>query len=148
MQAIYRIVYILLIKKERRKYIIVSSSKKICLNFLLLYYLKYRLHDRENTINLVIIFVRRKYAKYHFDYKSRVDVFVGNRETYRTGSLRYSIGRNVTRKLKYRINIKGIEGDKTVFLLSKKAMDITSSDKKANSYPENGDTFFENCVVL
>ncbi|MBE6534425.1 MAG: hypothetical protein E7678_05615 [Ruminococcaceae bacterium] len=105
------------------------------------------LHNSDDSINLIIIFVRKKYAKYHFDSKTRVEVYVGNRETYRTASLRYSIGKKVTWKLTGGFNIKSIENAKSVFVLSRKPMDITSSDKKANSYLENGDIFHGDCVV-
>lgn len=148
LQAIYRVVYVCVIKRKAEK--IYDSSFKHNSLFKLFFSVFPRhiaLHNSDNSINLIIIFVRRKHAKYHFDSKTRVEVYVGNRETYRTGKVQYSIGKNVTWKLKSGFNIKSIESAKSVFVLSRKPMDITSSDKKANGYLENGDVFHEDCVV-
>ena len=105
------------------------------------------LNNSDKTLNLIIIFVRRKHAKYHFDSKKCVEVYVGNRETYRTGKVQYSIGKNVTWKLISKIKISLEENAKTVFVLSRAPMDVTCSDKSANEYLSNGDVFFENCVA-
>lgn len=148
LQAICRIVYVGVIKRKAKK--IYGCSFKHNSLFKLIFSVFPRhiaLHNSDSTINLIIIFVRKKYAKYHFDLKSRVEVYVGNRETYRTGKVRYSIGKNVNWKLNSGFNIKSIESAKSVFVLTRKPMDITSSDKKANSYLENGDVFHEDCVV-
>ncbi len=148
LQAIYRIVYVYIIKKKAKK--IYNCSFKHNSLFKLFFSVLPRyiaLHNSDNSINLIIIFVRKKYAKYHFDSKTQVEVYVGNRETYRTGKIRYSISNNVMWKLNSGFNIKSIESGKSVFVLSRKPMDISSSDKKANSYLENGDVFHEDCVV-
>ncbi len=105
------------------------------------------LHNEDNTVNLVIIFVRKKYVKYHFASKNNVEVYRGNRETYRTGKLQYSIGKNVTWKLVSSTKISCNENYKTIFILTKAPMDVTSSDKTASEYLENGDFFFEDCLV-
>lgn len=148
LQAIYRIVYVSVIKKKAEKTYKCSFKNNSLLKLVFSVLPRYiALHNDDRTINLVIIFVRKRHAKYHFDSKSRVEVYVGNRETYRTGKVRYSIGKSVTWKLNSGFNIKSIENAKSVFVLSKKPMDITSSDKKANSFLENGDAFHEDCVV-
>ncbi len=147
-QAIYRVVYVCAIKRKAEK--IYNCSFKHTSWFKLVFSILPRfisLHNSDNSINLIIIFVRRKHAKYHFDSKTRVEVYVGNRETYRTGKVRYSVGKNVTWKLNSGFNIKSIESAKSIFVLSRKPMDVTSSDKKANSYLENGEVFHEDCVV-
>ena len=147
-QMIYRVIYTCVIKRKADKIYDCSFKHNSLFKLIFSIFPRYiALHNSDNTINLIIIFVRKKYAKYHFDSKSRVEVYVGNRETYRTGKVRYSIGRNVTWKLNSGFNIKSIESAKSVFVLSRKPMDITSSDKKANSYLENGDVFHEDCVV-
>ena len=105
------------------------------------------LHNSDKTLNLIIIFVRRKHAKYHFDSKKCVEIYVGNRETYRTGKVQYSIGKNVRWKLISKIKISLEENAKIVFVLSRAPMDVTCSDKAVNEYLINGDVFFEDCVV-
>ena len=148
LQAIYRIVYVCIIESTAsRIYDCSFKHNSLFKLFFSVFPRHIALHNSDNSINLIIIFVRRKYAKYHFDSKTRVEVYVGNRETYRTGKVQYSIGKNVTWKLKSGFNIKSIESAKSVFVLSRKPMDITSSDKKANGYLENGDVFHEDCVV-
>ena len=148
LQAIYRIVYVCVIKRKAEKIFDCSFKHNSLLKLIFSVFPRHiALHNSDSTINLIIIFVRKKYAKYHFDSKSRVEVYVGNRETYRTGKVRYSIGKNVNWKLNSGFNIKSIESAKSVFILSRKPMDMTSSDKKANSYLENGDVFHEDCVV-
>ena len=147
-QSIYRIVYVCVIKRKAEKTYACSFKCNSLFKLIFFVFPRYiALHNGDNSINLIIIFVRKKYAKYHFDSKTRVEVYVGNRETYRTGKVRYSIGKNVNWKLISGFNIKSIESAKSVFVLLKKPMDITSSDKKANSYLENGDVFYEDCVV-
>lgn len=105
------------------------------------------LHNEDNTLNLVIIFVRKKYAKYHFASKKSVEVYRGNRETYRTGSLKYSIGKSVTWKLVSSTKISCDENAKTVFILTKAPMDVTSFDTTTSEYLANGDAFGKDCVV-
>lgn len=105
------------------------------------------LHNKDNTMNLIIIFVRKKHAKYHFASKNSVEVYRGNRETYRTGKVQYSIGKNVTWKLISKIKISSMENAKSVFVLSREPMDTTCSDKSANEYLTNGDAFFGDCMV-
>lgn len=148
LQSIYRIVYVSIIKKKAEKTYKCSFKNNSLLKLIFSVFPRHiALHNNDNSINLIIIFVRRKQAKYHFDSKTRVEVYVGNRETYLTGKVRYSIEKSVTWKLNSGFNIKSIEGAKSIFIFSKKPMDITSSDKKANSYLENGDAFHEDCVV-
>ena len=148
LQAIYRVVYVCVIKRKAEKIYNCSFKNNSLIKLVFAVLPKYvTLYNNDNTINLVIIFVRKRHAKYHFDSKSRIEIYVGNRETYRTGKVRYSIGKNVTWKLNSGFNIKSHEGAESIFILSKKPMDITSSDKKANSYLENGDVFHEDCIV-
>ena len=105
------------------------------------------LSDRDKTLNLIIIFVRRRYVKYHFASKSNVEVYRGNRETYRIAKLHHFISKNVTWKLISKIKISLVENAKSVFVLSKAPMDVTCSDKTANEYLTNGDVFFGDCTV-
>ena len=105
------------------------------------------LYSEDRALNLIIIFVQRRYVKYHFASKTSVEVYRGNRETYRTGKNQYSIGKNVSWKLVCGIKISCNENNKTIFILTKTPMDVTSSDKTANEYLENGDAIFEDCVV-
>ena len=148
LQAIYRVVYVCVIKRKAEKIYNCSFKNNSLIKLVFAVLPKYvTLYNNDNTINLVIIFVRKRHAKYHFDSKSRIEIYVGNRETYRTGKVRYSIGKNVTWKLNSGFNIKSIESAKNIFVLSRKPMDTTSSDKKANSYLENGDVFHEDCIV-
>ncbi len=148
LQAICRVVYVYVIKRKAQKIYNCPFKHNSLIKLVFSVLPRFiALHNSDNSINLIIIFVRRKHAKYHFDSKTRVEVYVGNRETYRTGKIRYSVGKNVTWKLNSGFNIKSIESAKSIFVLSRKPMDITSSDKKANSYLENGDAFHEDCVV-
>lgn len=60
------------------------------------------LSDAPGECEVIVVFARRRYAKYHFDSPRTLELYEGNRETYRTGKVRYAIGKNVTRKLKWR----------------------------------------------
>lgn len=105
------------------------------------------LHNEDNTMNLIIIFVRKKYAKYHFASKNTIEIYRGNRETYRTGKVQYSIGKNVTWKQIGKNKLSLPENVRTVFVLTRAPMDVTSADKKANKFLVNGDAFFDDCTV-
>ena len=110
LQAIYRVVYVYVIKRQAEKIYNCSFKNNSLIKLVFAVLPRYvALHNKDNTINLVIIFVCKRHAKYHFDSKSRIEVYVGNRETYRTGKVRYSIGKNVTWKLNSGFNIKSIE---------------------------------------
>ena len=104
------------------------------------------MHRYDGAVRVVVLFVRRRYAQYHFDSKGLVEIYVGNRETYRTGKS-YKIGGNVTWKLVGTVKIRTEGTGKTVFLLTKRPMDVTSSDKTASTYLENGDVFLGDCTV-
>ena len=148
LQIVVRIIVVLNIKKKAEQ--TYKSSFKYNSIFKLLFsvFPKHAsLSSRDKTLNLIIIFVRRRYLKYHFASKNNVEVYRGNRETYRTGKLQYSIGKNVTWKLISKIKISLMENAKSVFVLSRAPMDITCSDKSANEYLTNGDAFFGNCMV-
>ena len=147
-QIVVRIITVFNIKKKAKKVYGFNFRTNNILKLIFSVFPKHiSLHNSDNTLNLIIIFVRRKHAKYHFDSKKCVEVYVGNRETYRTGKVQYSIGKNVTWKLISKIKISLEENAKTVFVLSRAPMDVTCSDKSANEYLFNGDVFFENCVV-
>ena len=148
LQSISRIVAIYIIKKKAKKVYGFNFRTNNILKLIFSVFPQHiSLHNSDNTLNLIIIFVRRKHAKYHFDSKKCVEVYVGNRETYRTGKVQYSIGKKVTWKLISKIKISLEENAKTVFVLSRAPMDVACSDKSANEYLSNGDVFFENCVV-
>ena len=148
LQSIFRIVAVYIIKKKAKKVYGCDFRTNSILKLIFSVFPKHiSLHNRDNTLNLIIIFVRRKHAKYHFDSKKCVEIYVGNRETYRTGKVQYSIGKNVTWKLISKIKISLETNAKAVFVLSRAPMDVTCSDKSANEYLSNGDVFFENCVV-
>lgn len=147
-QIVVRIITVFNIKKKAKKVYGFNFRTNNILKLIFSVFPKHiSLHNSDNTLNLIIIFVRRKHAKYHFDSKKCVEVYVGNRETYRTGKVQYSIGKNVTWKLISKIKISLEENAKTVFVLSRAPMDVTCSDKSANEYLSNGDVFFEKCVV-
>ena len=149
LQSISRIALVLKIKKKAEKiYACQFRFNSVCKVIFSAFPKHISLHSIDNTLNLILIFVRKKHAKYHFDSKDCVEVYVGNRETYRTGKVRYSIGKNVSWNLKNKINVSCNESAKTVFILTKTPMDITSSDKSANEYLGNGDSFFDSCVVF
>ena len=148
LQIVVRIIVVLNIKKKAEQ--TYKSAFKCNSIFKLLFsvFPKHTsLSSRDKTLNLIIIFVRRRYVKYHFASKNNVEVYLGNRETYRTGKLQYSIGKNVTWKLISKIKISLVENAKSVFVLSRAPMDITCSDKSANEYLANGDAFFGDCMV-
>ena len=148
LQSIFRIVAVYLIKKKAKKVYGCDFKTNSILKLIFSVFPKHiSLHNRDNTLNLIIVFVRRKHAKYHFDSKKCVEIYLGNRETYRTGKVQYSIGKNVTWKLISKIKISLEENAKTVFVLSRAPMDVTCSDKSANEYLSDGDVFFEDCVV-
>lgn len=148
LQIVLRIIVVFNIKKKAKKVYGFDFRTNNILKLIFSVFPKHiSLHSSDNTLNLIIIFVRRKHAKYHFDSKKVVEVYVGNRETYRTGKVQYSIGKNVTWKLISKIKISLEENTKTVFVLTRTPMDITCSDKKANEYLTNGDVFFEDCTV-
>ena len=148
LQIVVRIIVVFNIKKKAEQ--TYKSAFKCNSIFKLLFSVfpkHISLSGRDKTLNLIIIFVRRRYVKYHFASKNNVEVYRGNIETYRTGKLQYSIGKNVTWKLISKIKISLEENAKTVFVLSRAPMDVTCSDKSANEYLCNGDIFFEDCVV-
>ena len=148
LQIVVRIIVVLNIKKKAEQ--TYKSAFKCNSIFKLLFSVfpkHISLSGRDKTLNLIIIFVRRRYVKYHFASKNNVEVYRGNRETYRTGKLQYSIGKNVTWKLISKIKISLVENAKSVFVLSRAPMDVTCSDKSANEYLTNGDVFFGDCMV-
>ena len=148
LQIVVRIIVVINIKKKAEQ--TYKSAFKCNSIFKLLFSVfpkHISLSSRDKTLNLIIIFVRRRYVKYHFASKNKVEVYRGNRETYRTGKLQYSIGKNVTWKLISKIKISLMENAKSVFVLSRAPMDITCSDKSANEYLTNGDAFFGDCMV-
>ena len=148
LQIVVRIITFFNIKKKAKKVYGCDFRTNNILKLIFSVFPKHiSLHNSDNTLNLIIIFVRRKHAKYHFDSKKCVEVYVGNRETYRTGKVQYSIGKNVTWKLISSIKISCNDKAKTVFILTKPPMDVTSADKKANEFLANGDAFFNDCVV-
>ena len=148
LQAIFRIAHVFIIKKKAKKIYECNLLNNNVFKLLFSVLPKHiSLHSDDNKLNLILIFVRRKHAKYHFDSKKRIEIYVGNRETYRTGKVRYSIGNDVTWKLTNKINVSLNENAKTVFVLTKKPMDVTCSDKAANEYLTNSDVFFEDCTV-
>ena len=148
LQSIFRIVAVYIIKKKAKKVYGCDFKTNSILKLIFSVFPKHiSLHNSDNTLNLIILFVRRKHAKYHFDSKKCVEVYFGNRETYRTGKVQYSIGKNVTWKLISKIKISLETNAKTVFVLTRAPMDVTCSDKSANEYLSNGDVFFEDCVV-
>ena len=147
-QIVVRIITVFNIKKKAKKVYGFNFRTNNILKLIFSVFPQHiSLHNSDKTLNLIIIFVRRKHAKYHFDSKKCVEVYVGNRETYRTGKVQYSIGKNVTWKLISKTKISLEENAKTVYVLSRAPMDVTCSDKSANEYLSNGDVFFENCVV-
>ncbi len=148
LQIVLRIIVIFKIKKKAEKVYGCDFKNNSIFKLIFSVFPKHiSLHNCDNTLNLIIIFVRRKHTKYHFDSKKRVEVYVGNRETYRTGKVRYSIGKNITWKLTSKIKISLNDNAKAVFVLTKIPMDVTCSDKTAKEYLSNGDFFFEECVV-
>ena len=148
LQIVLRIIVVFKIKKKSEKVYACDFKYNSMIKFAFAIFPKYiSLHNEDNTLNLIIIFVHKKYAKYHFASKKSVEVYRGNRETYRTGKVRYSIGKNVTWKLISSIKISCNDQEKTVFILTKAPMDVTSADKKANEFLANGDAFFNDCVV-
>ncbi len=148
LQIVVRIITVFNIKKKAKKVYGCDFRTNSILKLIFSVFPKHiSLHNSDNTLNLIIIFVRRKHAKYHFDSKKCVEVYLGNRETYRTGKIQYAIGKNVTWKLISTIKISLVENAKTVFVLSRAPMDVTCSDKAVNEYLINGDVFFEDCVV-
>ena len=147
-QIVVRIITVFNIKKKAKKVYGCDFRTNSILKLIFSVFPQHiSLHNSDKTLNLIIIFVRRKHAKYHFDSKKCVKVYVGNRETYRTGKVQYSIGKNVTWKLISKIKISLEENAKTVFALSRAPMDVTCSDKTVNEYLINGDVFFEDGVV-
>jgi hypothetical protein len=148
LQIVLRIIVLFKIKKKAEKVYDCDFRTNNILKLIFSVFPKHiSLHNSDNTLNLIIIYVRRKHAKYHFDSKKCVEVYVGNRETYRTGKVQYSIGKNVTWKLISSIKISCNDKAKTVFILTKAPMDVTSADKKANEFLANGDPFFNDCIV-
>ena len=148
LQIVVRIIVVLNIKKKAEQ--TYKSAFKCNSIFKLLFSVfpkHISLSDRDKTLNLIIIFVRRRYVKYHFASKNNVEVYRGNRETYRIGELKHFISKNVTWKLISKIKISLAENAKSVFVLSKAPMDVTCSDKTANEYLTNGDVFFGDCTV-
>ena len=148
LQIVVRIIVVFNIKKKAEQ--TYKSAFKCNSIFKLLFSVfpkHISMYSRDKTLNLIIIFVRGRYVKYHFASRNNVEVYRGNRETYRTGKLQYSIGKNVTWKLISKIKISLAENAKSVFVLSKAPMDVTCSDKTANEYLTNGDVFFGDCTV-
>ena len=148
LQIVVRIIVVLNIKKKAEQ--TYKSAFKCNSIFKLLFSVfpkHISLSGRDKTLNLIIIFVRRRYVKYHFASKNNVEVYRGNRETYRIAKLHHFISKNVTWKLISKIKISLMENAKSVFVLSRAPMDITCSDKSANEYLTNGDAFFGDCTV-
>ena len=100
-----------------------------------------------NDDRFIMIFVGKGEARFHFDTENSVEIYVGTRESYKTGKNRYAVGRRVNWKLKGRVDFPDHEGMSTTFIFSKAPLDVTSSDKSANSFLGQGDTFFGRCKV-
>ena len=104
--------------------------------------------SEDKSRRIVLLWVCKKYARYHIDSRDRLEVYVGNRETYRTGRHWVRIMRRVDWKLNSKVKFPQYKELPTVFVLSRMPMDVSSSDKSANEYLASADVFFENCTVF
>ena len=102
----------------------------------------------DKSERIVFLWVHKKYARYHIDQRDRLEVYIGNREAYRTHRIRVSIARRVDWKLNSKIKFPQYKELPTVFVFSRIPMDVSSSDIRANRYLASADTFFENCTVF
>lgn len=105
------------------------------------------LFSQNGTKSINLVFVKHKYQKYHFDSASRIEIYVGNRETYKTGKLRFSIGKRVTWKLKGSLALHISENKEITVIFNRPPMDITSSCAKAPEYLGNGDIIFDDITI-
>lgn len=95
----------------------------------------------------VIIFVRRRYRRFHFDNLCSLEVYKGLRVNYKTGRDSYAIARKTTWKSEEKFTFPQTSMTHTNFIFTKAPMDVTSSDKSAEEYLSSGDIFFDTCRV-
>ncbi len=147
-QGLCRFFAVSKIKKSAESSFDSSLSHTSIIKYIFSFFPKHLCLTKDNDgSTLVIIFVRRKYAKYHFASKNHIEVYTGNRETYRTGKTRYSIGKNANWKLRESFRIKCNEQKIITFVFTKMPMDVTSSDKNAPRLLVSGDLLYDDCIV-
>ena len=134
-------------RKAEEKYKIEFAAKSIFDYLILPFVGQVSLCGGDGVTSLAVVFVHRKNARYHFDSESRIEIYVGNRESYRVGKVRFSVGKSVTWTLKRRINLRYCQGKNVIYVLTKSPMELTSSDKAANEYLLSGDMLFNTSQV-
>lgn len=118
------------------------------ISFFSLFFKNHAVLSCENhNITITLLYITRKYAKYHFTTPNDIEVYVGTRETYRTGRVRYAIGKTVNYKLKKRIKLNTPYSESRIVLFSKVPMDITSAESSSAPHLGNGDRIFGNTVI-
>ena len=117
-------------------------------SFFSLFFKNYAILSCEkHAITITLLYITSKYAKYHFATANDIEIYVGTRETYRTGKVRYAIGKTANYKLKKKIRLGGCDSKNRIVLFSKAPMDITSAESGNAPYLGNGDLIFGNTVI-
>ena len=141
---VLRIRKVLLYLKDR--YGDLCCVKNVLLPVLFLFRKYVVISSGSTNEDFIIIFVDKRTVRYHFDTSNSVEIYVSVRQSLKTGKEQYAIGRTVVRLVK-KINFPEDHAEKITYLFSKAPMDITTADKRANSYLTHGDVFFDNCRV-
>ncbi len=134
-------------KIKKKAECVFSDKFKIKVSFFTLLSSVVYLFSQNAGVCISLVYVKRKHAKYHFESSGLIEIYVGNRETYRTGKVKYSIAKNPTWKKKGEIVLNNTEAKRSFVIFTSAPMDITSSDSSAPQYLGNGDVIFENITL-
>ena len=144
-KTIRRLILISKIKRHAQK--IYNTHIKLH-SYVSLFCGKHVLFESKDDLSIAIIFIPRKYAKYHFTSPNNLEIYVGNRTTYRVSSLKHAIGNNVNWNLKGKIKIEELKVSKKIVIFNKPPMDITSSDPQAADFLGNEDVIFKTTIIF
>lgn len=123
-----------------------DSKPKIYYTGDLLFGVKLKLRGRKNDINIVIIHVRRKYAKYHFSAPENVEIWIKKLTSF--GSRNYA--RVVTYgqwTQKGSIKLPKWESGENYAIFDSAKLDITSDERGESPYRISGDRLFDTFAV-
>jgi len=130
-----------LMRLKRLAYKIYGAKYRLSRRLSYLYGDAARLCSGDDTPTVILLFVKNRNLKYHFTEEGILELYLGNRETYRTSKSTVTVGKEVKWALKKRIDLELSNGS-CVILFSKVPLDVTCSDSSAPKYLSNGDTAF------
>ena len=101
---------------------------------------------KDNSLSVKIVFAKKKHAKYHFNTKNSIEIYVGVIETYRTGRHQHHWNA-VDWRRKGGLRWKSHDASRELILFANPPMDITSADPAAPDFLGNGDVIFDNITL-